>query len=148
MASGLEANCVFCKIIRGELPCAKLYEDDRVLVFLDIAPWNPGHSLVIPKEHHTSVTTVPPAQLDRMMEVAAPLGAALIRSVDADGFNLLLSNGQCAGQVVPHAYLHVIPRHPEDGLHLPARNVGYDSDDQRDKIVAEVASRLQERLNS
>ena len=144
--SKLEENCVFCKIVRGELPAAKIHEDDQVLAFLDIAPWNKGHTLVIPKQHHNSITTVPPEFLHRMMEMAAPIGAALMRAVDADGFNLLLSNGQCAGQVVPHAHLHVIPRHPEDGLHLPARNVAYDSDEEKEKVIEKTAKRLRERL--
>lgn len=142
----IDENCAFCKIVRGDLLAAKIHEDDHVLAFLDIAPWNKGHTLVIPKQHHNSITTVPPDDLHRMMEMAAPIGAALMRAVDADGFNLLLSNGQCAGQVVPHAHLHVIPRHPEDGLHMPARNVGYDSDDEKEAIIAETVKRLRDRL--
>lgn len=144
--AALEDNCVFCKILRGELPSTKVYEDNRVLAFLDIAPWNKGHTLIIPKEHHTSITTAPPEYLHRMMEVAPAVGAALMRAADGDGFNLLLSNGQCAGQVVPHAHLHVIPRHPDDGLHLPARNVGYEVDDEREQLAAKIAHRLEKRI--
>lgn len=144
--SRIEEDCVFCKIVRGDLPCSRLFEDDRVLAFLDIAPWNKGHSLIIPKEHHNSITTVPTAFLDRMMAIAPALGAALMRAADADGFNLLLSNGPCAGQVVPHAHLHVIPRHPDDGLHMPARNVGYESDQEKESLVADVKKRLSDRV--
>ncbi|MDD3695313.1 MAG: HIT family protein [Lentisphaeria bacterium] len=107
-------DCVFCKIIRSELPCVRLYEDDLVLAFLDIAPFNLGHSLVIPKQHHHSITTLPEDCQGRLMAVASKLAAATLRSLKADAFNLLLNNGSCAGQEVPHVHLHVIPRFLDD----------------------------------
>lgn len=139
----MEANCVFCKIVRGELPAVKVYESECVLAFLDIAPWNKGHTLVIPKAHHNSITTVDTNDLHAMMEIAPVIGAALMRAVDADGFNLHLANGACAGQVVPHAHLHVIPRHADDGLRMPARKVPYRDDMERDDIAASVHRRLE-----
>ena len=135
-------DCVFCKIVAGEIPCAKVYEDALVLAFLDIAPLNPGHTLVIPKEHHTSATTLPPESAARVMEAATRIARAMMRAVDADGFNLLLSNGACAGQVVPHAHLHVVPRFPDDGIVLPVRTRPYASDEQRDAILARARKRL------
>lgn len=137
-------DCVFCKILAGEIPCSKVYEDALVLAFLDIAPINPGHTLVIPKEHHTSVTTLPPESAARVMAVATRVARAMMRAVKADGFNLLLSNGACAGQVVPHAHLHVIPRFPDDGVVLPVRTRPYESDAQREAILAEARKRLAE----
>ena len=135
-------TCIFCQIIKGELPATKVYEDDLVLAFLDIAPINKGHTLVIPKSHHNSVTTVSQEELGAMMTIGTKIGAALMRATDSDGFNLLLSNGTCAGQVVPHAHLHVVPRHAEDGISLPARSVPYDSDDEKAAIVADVQKRM------
>lgn len=137
----MEDQCVFCRIVRGELPSTRLYGDDLVLSFLDIAPLNKGHALLIPKEHHASVTTVPTTVLHRMMEVAPRIASALMRAVDADGFNLILSNGACAGQVVPHAHLHLVPRHGDDGLVLPARSLEYE-DGEADRIAAKVKARL------
>lgn len=136
-------DCVFCRIVAGELPCDQVYEDDLVLAFLDIAPLSAGHTLLIPKVHHTSVTTLPTAHGARLMQVAGQLGAALLRVTDGDGFNLLLSNGACAGQVVPHVHLHVIPRHPDDGIVLPARTVATGSDSDRRTLCDAVRRRLE-----
>ncbi len=138
----MENNCVFCKIVRGEIPAAVIYEDDLVLAFLDIAPLNKGHALLIPKAHAVSITTVADECLSAMMRLAPRLGVALMRAVDADGFNLILSNGACAGQVVAHAHLHVVPRFPDDGIVLPARAVNYDSDDEKQTIISEAKRRL------
>ena len=135
-------NCVFCKIVTGEAPADRVFEDELVLAFLDIAPLNKGHTLIVPKEHHTSVTTVPARYLARMLEVAPRIGAALMRAVDADGFNLLLSNGACAGQVVPHAHLHVIPRHPADAIVMPARTVPYADEAEREELLRSARKRL------
>lgn len=135
-------TCVFCRIAAGELPADKVYEDELILAFLDISPINKGHTLVIPREHHNSITTVPAPVQHAMMEWAGRLGNSLMRATDGDGFNLLLSNGRCAGQVVAHAHLHVIPRSPEDGVVLPSRSVPYESDDEKAEIIAAVQQRL------
>jgi histidine triad (HIT) family protein len=135
-------NCVFCKIIAGELPGTCLYEDELVYAFLDIAPINPGHSLIIPKEHHTGLTTVPEDVLARMMQIAPLLAKALIRELDADGFNLHLAHGACAGQVVSHVHLHVIPRHPTDG-----HSWGWRSVDYTDTTPAELGDAVRARLD-
>lgn len=136
-------NCIFCKITAGELPADKVYEDDLVLAFLDIAPLSKGHTLVIPKEHHTSITTVPAAHKARMMEIAPRLGAALMRATDADGFNLLLSNGTCAGQLVPHAHLHIVPRRPDDGILLPTSAARYRNEQEKAEILEKTRRRVQ-----
>jgi len=136
------SNCVFCKIVAGEIPCDKVYEDDLVLCFLDIAPLTLGHALVIPKEHHTSATTLTDEVAARMFQVAPKIGQALVRATDGGGFNLLLSNGACAGQVVPHAHLHVIPRCNDDGVILPTRTAAYESPEQKAEILAATVTRL------
>ena len=135
-------NCVFCRIVAGTIPAVKLYEDEQVLAFLDIAPINKGHALVIPKQHYFSVTEIPEATAGHLLAVASRLGGALLRAVDADGFNLLLSNGTVAGQVVPHTHLHVIPRFPEDGVVIPSRQVEYADSAEKDAIAAEVRKRM------
>jgi histidine triad (HIT) family protein len=133
---------VFCKIAAGTIPAVKVYEDELVFAFLDIAPLNKGHVLVVPKGHHGSITAVPPQQQARMMEVGAKLGAVLMRVTDGDGFNLLISTGACAGQIVPHAHLHVIPRHGEDGIAFTARTVQYDSETEKQELAEKVKKRL------
>ncbi|MCX6984451.1 MAG: HIT family protein [Lentisphaerae bacterium] len=135
-------NCVFCKIISGEIPSSKLYEDDLVFAFLDIAPINYGHLLVIPKEHHTSVATIPENVAGRMMTVGTKLGVAAKRILDLEGFNLHLADGACAGQVVMHAHLHVIPRGVEDGFHWGWRQLKYENDAKRNEIAEKIRERL------
>lgn len=103
-------NCIFCKIAAGEIPAVKIYEDELVLAFLDIGPINFGHTLVIPKEHHESSSTIPEATAGRMFHIGSRIGIALRRELDYDAFNLHLADGTAAGQVVPHAHLHVVPR--------------------------------------
>ncbi len=131
-------NCIFCKIIKGDIPCVKIYEDDLVLAFLDINPINPGHTLVIPKEHHTSVATIPEQTAGRMFLVASRLGVAARRALNVDGFNLHLADGTCAGQVVMHAHLHLVPRKTDDSFHWNWRQLKYASDSER----ADMAERL------
>ncbi len=132
-------NCIFCKIIAGEIPSLKIYEDDLVYAFMDIAPINFGHTLVIPKEHHTSAATIPEATAGRMFLAGSRIGVAMRRALEADGFNLHLSDGTVAGQVVMHAHLHVVPRWTDDGFHWNWRQLQYASDEERaefrDKLV-------------
>ncbi|MBN1863389.1 MAG: HIT family protein [Victivallales bacterium] len=135
-------DCIFCKIVAGDLPSTKLYEDDMVLAFMDIAPINPGHVLVIPKEHHTGSSTIPEEVAGRMFHVGARLGVALKRALDVGGFNLHLADGKCAGQVVMHAHLHVIPRDIEDGFHWNWRQQQYESDEARDDIASKIIEKL------
>ena len=135
-------DCVFCRIVDGKSPGDRVYEDELVLAFLDIAPLNKGHTLIVPKEHHNSATTVPAPCLGRMMAMAPRIGAAMMRATDADGFNLVLANGACAGQVVPHVHLHVIPRHPTDGIVMPARTVPYQDEAEKQEILRLAKQRL------
>ena len=135
-------NCIFCKIIAGEIPSVKIYEDDFVYAFLDIAPINPGHLLVIPKEHHGSAATIPENIAGRMFLVASRLGVAMKRGLEMEGFNLHLADGACAGQVVFHAHLHVIPRGVEDGFHWNWRQLSYADDAERAEIAEKIISKL------
>ena len=103
------SSCIFCKIVNGEIPSTKIYEDELVYAFLDISPINFGHTLVIPKEHHESASTIPEETAGRMFKVASRIGIAMKRELDMDGYNLHLADGLAAGQVVMHAHLHVVP---------------------------------------
>lgn len=137
-----EANCIFCKIIRGEIPSAKIYEDDLVYAFLDIGPINLGHVLVIPKRHHVGSSEIDEEIAGRMFRVGSRIGVALKRALDYDGFNLHLADGACAGQVVMHAHLHVVPRGVEDGFRWNWRQQEYGSDEERNEINAKIISKL------
>jgi len=112
------ADCIFCKIVKGEIPCAKLYEDAQVLAFLDIAPVAPGHALVIPKAHCDDLFALPDAFGPAWLAAQKLVGRAVMTAVGATGLNVQQNNGPSAGQVVFHAHIHLIPRREGDGLAL------------------------------
>lgn len=134
-------NCIFCKIIAGEIPAAKIYEDDLVVAFLDIGPINLGHALVIPKEHHESSSTIPEHVAGRMFHVGSRIGIAIRRKFDYDAFNLHLADGTAAGQVVMHCHLHVVPRGVEDGFRWNWRQLKYE-DGQLQEYAETLAARI------
>ncbi|MEK7448625.1 MAG: HIT family protein [Planctomycetota bacterium] len=110
----MDTNCIFCRIIRGEIPVSKLYEDSQVIAILDINPIRPGHTLLIPKKHYASLSELTPAEQVTWLQPLDKLSRAIVRGTGSEGFNLLLNNGRCAGQVVPHLHIHIIPRKNDD----------------------------------
>jgi len=140
----LVKECVFCKIIRGEIPCCKVYEDDLILAFLDIAPFNIGHTVIIPKDHQNSITTLDEIYANRIIKMAPKIGVALMRTINAEGFNLFLNNGSVAGQTVWHCHFHVLPRFAGDKVIISSEPLKYDSMDQ----MAELAGKLFNKLNA
>lgn len=114
--STLDSNCIFCKIIRGEIPCQALLDGDSVLAFLDINPLSEGHTVVIPKTHAARLEDLDPDAVAAMAREFGRLGAVVSDAVGADGYNVLLNNGQIAGQAIGHVHFHIIPRREEDGL--------------------------------
>ena len=111
-------NCLFCKIINKEIPADIIYEDDSVIAFLDIAPVNPGHTLLIPKKHATDILDSDPQSLSDLIKVSPKISKAVIDSVNATGFNFYQNNGEVAGQAVLHLHFHIIPRFEGDGHEL------------------------------
>ncbi len=103
-------GCVFCKMVDGEIPVTKVYEDDAVLAFLDIGPVSDGHTLVIPKQHCTMVHECGPEVLAEISARLGRIAEAVMAAMEADGYNVLSNNGAAAGQVVDHLHFHVIPR--------------------------------------
>lgn len=112
------SNCIFCKIVRGELPTNKVYEDEKTFAFLDINPVNPGHVLVVPKKHASDVFEIEEAEWDTVMRVVKKISLALEKSLKPTGINLGMNNKSGAGQVVFHAHVHIMPRYPNDGHEL------------------------------
>ena len=109
------SDCIFCKIVAGAIPATRVYEDEAVLAFLDIGPIVRGHTLVIPKAHYDPLTAIPPDLLHRVIDAVQRIAAAQRTGLKADGVNVHQSNGAVAGQLVPHAHFHVIPRFADDG---------------------------------
>ncbi len=108
-------ECIFCKIVADEIPSARVYDDATKLAFMDINPIRPGHLLVIPKQHYERLTDLPDDEAADLARVLPRLARAAVKAADADGFNVVQTNGACAGQVVPHVHIHIIPRHDNDG---------------------------------
>ncbi len=112
-------DCVFCKIVAGEIPAQVVYEDDKTLAFLDVRPVNNGHTLVIPKNGSaTNIFDVTPEDWAAVMETVRKVSNAIEKSLDARGVNLMMNNREHAGQVVDHVHVHIIPRFVNDGLKL------------------------------
>jgi histidine triad (HIT) family protein len=116
-----DSECIFCKIVAGEMPSHKVYEDEHLLAFMDIAPTSPGHTLVIPKAHHRDLLSTPPEVLAHIATVLPRVAKAAVEATGAEGFNILQSNERCAGQVVFHIHFHVVPRRGGDGIGLGFR---------------------------
>jgi histidine triad (HIT) family protein len=137
------ADCVFCKIVAGEIPSIKVHEDPVCLVFMDIGPISPGHTLLIPKRHYETVMEMPPEEVAHVGRLVPALAAAVKGAVGADGINLLENNGRSAGQVVMHVHFHLIPRWPDDGLGFrwPAKKGD-------PKVLAEQAAKIHNALKA
>jgi diadenosine tetraphosphate (Ap4A) HIT family hydrolase len=136
-ADGYQQGCIFCRIARGELPASIVHRDDHVIAFLDIAPVNPGHLLVVPIRHAATLGEIAPADGERVFAAAQRMAAALRRSgIRCEGVNLFLADGAVAGQEVFHAHLHVVPRFAGDEVRFswPRRQL------QRDALDAHAAA--------
>ncbi len=111
-------SCTFCKIIAGEIPSYKVYEDDYTIAFLDINPVNPGHTLVVPKQHFINIEEADEETLCQVIKVVKKIGLSLKENFSAEGYNVQVNNNLVAGQVVPHLHFHIIPRLLGDGMEL------------------------------
>ena len=113
-----DSDCIFCKIIAGEIPSFKLFEDENTLAFMDINPASTGHALVIPKDHAADVYSVSEAAISQTVKTAKMIALAIDRTLNPDGLNLLQCNGPAAAQSVMHFHMHVLPRREGDELKL------------------------------
>jgi histidine triad (HIT) family protein len=137
-AREMSDDCIFCKIVAGELPAAKVHEDDRTIGFLDISPATRGHLLVIPRAHSKDLLEIPVEDLQACMRTAQMLASRAKERLGADGVSLLNSCGSAAWQTVFHFHLHVIPRYEDDPLRLPWKPQPGDQDEIR-ATAAELA---------
>lgn len=111
-------DCIYCKIINGDLPSYTIHEDDEFQVILDIAPATKGHALILPKEHADNLYELPEDIAGKAMKLARKLAIHMTEKLKCDGFNLMQNNGETAGQTVNHFHLHLIPRYKNDGQSL------------------------------
>jgi histidine triad (HIT) family protein len=134
-------ECIFCKIVAGEIPAACIYEDDAVFAFLDIGPVNKGHALVIPKMHFEKVDQCPAHILSSVAAQIGRIAKAVVGASACDGYNVLCNNGRVAGQVVEHVHFHIIPRFEGDDClkGWPAKTY---ADGEMDEMLKAIQKKL------
>ncbi|MBU4351506.1 MAG: HIT family protein [Nanoarchaeota archaeon] len=133
-------DCIFCKIVKGEIPCSKVYEDNHVIAFLDIAPASKGHTLIVPKEHYEIIPNVPNALLEKTIDVVKKIGCALLK--ENDGFNVMQNNRKAAEQLVPHVHFHVIPRNNGDGLDVAKWKSSKYAEGEMEEMLAKLKDNM------
>ncbi len=134
-------SCIFCKIIKGEIPSSTIYEDENVKVILDIAPAAKGHAILLVKEHVANVFELKPELAGKIFAVVPKVAAAIKEELGCDGMNILQNNGEAAGQTVFHLHIHFIPRWNEDSVNIKWRPLSY-----ADGEAAALAENLRGRL--
>lgn len=134
-------DCIFCKIVKGEITSAKLYEDEQSLAILDINPLTPGHTLLMTKGHYPTLLDAPAETTAHLIKTSYQIVKAVVQGMKADGYNLLLNNGRCAGQLIPHLHFHIIPRRTDDGVyfHWSPRNY---AKGEIEKVAQEIRDHL------
>lgn len=133
-------DCIFCKIIKGEIPCHKVYEDEVFLAFLDIKPINLGHTLLLPKDHHRNLFDLPEEVLSKIGPVIQKIAVAVKDASKAEGINIGWNNESAAGQLVFHSHTHIMPRFKNDGYeHWRGQEYG-------EHVLAEMGDEIERRL--
>lgn len=131
-----DPECIFCRIVKGDIPSYRVYEDADMFGFLDLGPVAKGHLLLVPKGHYASVLDVPEELGTAVLRAISRTGNAVLKTLHADGFNLMQNTHEAAGQTVFHAHWHIIPRFHGDGLrHWPQKQ---DTDKDCMRAVAEA----------
>jgi len=134
-------DCIFCAIVEGRAPAEVIFEDEETMAFMDINPANPGHTLVVPKQHVRDIYELDEETAAAVMRTAVRVARAIKAALQPEGLNLLQSNGRAGGQAVFHLHMHVIPRWYGDGLHLARPPVRRER-----QAIKEVAARIKAHL--
>jgi len=137
-----DPHCIFCRIVAGEVPCHKVYEDDRVLAFLDVGPLSAGHTLVVPRAHARTLDEVSEADAAAIGALLPRLSRAVMRASGAGAWNVLQNNGEAAHQAVNHVHFHLIPKHTDGsgvGIDWPAGKL---DDAQAKRLRETIAAAL------
>lgn len=135
-------ECIFCKIVKKEIPTDFLFESENFICFLDISPVSKGHTLIVPKKHSTNILEIDTKYGKELLELIQKVGKAQMESLNADGFNIGVNTGKAAGQLVMHTHIHLMPRYNGDGL-VSWASTEYETEDEK----KEVLQKLMEELN-
>lgn len=134
-------DCIFCKIVAGQVPSKLLFETEKTQAFLDAFPAAKGHSLIIPKTHYETLLEIPEEDLKDAIVVAKKVAGAVVKATNADGFNLVQNNKEAAGQLVKHVHFHLVPRFKDDGLKLT-----FPSNQEEEKVLLEMQEKIKKEL--
>lgn len=134
-------DCIFCKIIAGEIPSATVYEDEDFKAIMDIAPAAKGHVIILSKKHFANVFELEDTVAAKVLVVARKIAKAIKEELNCDGINLLQNNGEAAGQTVYHFHMHVIPRYNDDHVNVPWTHEKY-KDGEAATIAAAITARI------
>jgi histidine triad (HIT) family protein len=137
-------ECIFCKIVAGEIPAVKVLEEELALAFMDINPASRGHLLVIPKRHAENIFEIPEGDLAAAIKAAKRCARAVREALKADGVTVLQLNGSASGQVVPHLHIHIIPRWEDDGITISSWEMKPGDMEE----IKDIAQKMKEHLPS
>lgn len=112
----LKTDCIFCKIVNNEIPSKIIFENDKILAFLDINPISKGHTIVITKNHYSTIESIPEEELSELFLSVKKISILIRKKLKIDGYNILLNNYRAAGQIIDHIHVHIIPRRTDDNL--------------------------------
>jgi histidine triad (HIT) family protein len=138
-----QKDCIFCKIVSGEIPSDIVFENEHCIAVLDISPIAEGHTVIILKQHYKNLLDAPDESAAALIHACKRVGAAVRGALGADGFNVFCNNERCAGQVIDHIHMHVVPRRNDDGLRLDRPQGRYPKG-----RAAEIREKLRKRMDA
>ena len=138
-----DPHCIFCRIVRGEIPSAGVIETDEAIAFLDINPVNPGHTLLVPKPHYPLLADLPEPLAGTVCSLLPRLCRAIAAATGAEGLNVIVNSGRAAGQTIDHCHWHVIPRFNDDPVDWPWPHSEYSGDE-----LAQMRFRIERELRA
>lgn len=134
-------NCIFCKIIKGDIPSATIFENEEFKVILDRFPSNQGHVLIMPKQHCANIFDIDPDKAGRLFSLAVKIAGVMKKSLGFTDMNVLQNNGEIAGQTVHHFHMHLIPRYENDGVQVKWSQLDL-TDEQIESVRKKIADNL------
>ncbi|MEA5083986.1 MAG: HIT family protein [Lachnospiraceae bacterium] len=134
-------NCIFCKIIKGDIPSATIFENEEFKVILDRFPSNQGHVLIMPKQHCANIFEIDPDKAGRLFSLAVKIAGVMKKSLGFTDMNVLQNNGEIAGQTVHHFHMHLIPRYENDGVQVKWSQLDL-TDEQIESVRKKIADNL------
>jgi histidine triad (HIT) family protein len=138
----MEQECIFCKMVKKQIPVALVHEDDSTFAFLDINPIAKGHTLVVTKKHYENLLATDKNDLKVLIETIQKVSAAIVKAMGAEGFNVLMNTGEVAGQLIPHVHFHVVPRFKDDNVPIGNAPRGKYEENEIQEIMEKIRNEI------